>query len=184
MKFTRSMLMGTGGLLAGLTLTLLAPKAAHAVVATLVEVANTTSSPVNNLDTERNARIPYQSTAYATCGAGISNCFFSPTSVPAGYRLVVQDVGAYLALNPGSTPPVGVLVDPGSFSIGLGGGAVGPTLSGIAYSSFNQAVTAYFNAGDQPRVVVYASFTSITQVVVVTGYLQNCALSACPAIQE
>jgi hypothetical protein len=47
MKYTKSILMGTGGfLLAGLTLTLLAPKAAHAVVATLVQVANTSSSPV------------------------------------------------------------------------------------------------------------------------------------------
>jgi hypothetical protein len=47
MKSAKSALMGAGCvLLAGLTLTLLAPKAAHALAATLVDVTNTTANPV------------------------------------------------------------------------------------------------------------------------------------------
>ena len=62
MKYTKSILMGTGAfLLPGLTLTLLAPKAAHAVVATLVEVANTSSSPVIVSSINDPGRAAYQS---------------------------------------------------------------------------------------------------------------------------
>ena len=47
MKFAKNALMGAGCvLLAGLTLTLFAPKAAHALAATLVDVTNTTANPV------------------------------------------------------------------------------------------------------------------------------------------
>ncbi|MGA3205473.1 MAG: hypothetical protein ABSF12_23495, partial [Bryobacteraceae bacterium] len=46
MKFLKSLLMGTGGVvLAGLILALLAPRAVHAVVATAVQVVNTSASP-------------------------------------------------------------------------------------------------------------------------------------------
>lgn len=47
MKFLRSLLMGTGGVvLAGMALALLAPKAVHAIAATAVQVVNTPASPV------------------------------------------------------------------------------------------------------------------------------------------
>jgi hypothetical protein len=47
MKFAKSLLTGTCAvMLAGLFLTLLAPKAAHAIAATLVQVTNTTANPV------------------------------------------------------------------------------------------------------------------------------------------
>src|ERR1700727_1530275 len=56
MKFLKSLLMGTGGVvLAGLVLALLAPKAVHAVVATAVQVVNTSASPANTEDTSRQA---------------------------------------------------------------------------------------------------------------------------------
>jgi hypothetical protein len=51
MKFLKSLLMGTGGVvLAGLVLALLAPKAAHAVVATAVQVVNTSANPAITQD--------------------------------------------------------------------------------------------------------------------------------------
>ena len=47
MKNAKSILIGTGSfVLAGLILTLFAPKAAHAIAATMVLVTNTTASPV------------------------------------------------------------------------------------------------------------------------------------------
>src|ERR1700727_1530632 len=56
MKFLKSFLMGTGGVvLAGLVLALLAPKAVHAVVATAVQVVNTSANPAITEDTSRQA---------------------------------------------------------------------------------------------------------------------------------
>src|SRR5579863_7513348 len=50
MKFAKSLLIGTGSVvLAGFALTLMAPKAMHAVVATLVQVANTTANPASQI---------------------------------------------------------------------------------------------------------------------------------------
>src|SRR5580700_1684917 len=56
MKFLKSLFMGTGGVvLAGLVLALLAPKAVHAVVATAVQVVNTSASPAFTEDTSLQA---------------------------------------------------------------------------------------------------------------------------------
>ena len=56
MKFLKSLLMGTGGVaLAALVLALLAPRAAHAVVATAVQVVNTSANPAITEDTSRQA---------------------------------------------------------------------------------------------------------------------------------
>jgi hypothetical protein len=56
MKFLKSLLMGTGSVvLAGLVLALLAPKAVHAVVATAVQVVNTSASPAFTEDTSLQA---------------------------------------------------------------------------------------------------------------------------------
>jgi hypothetical protein len=54
MKFLKSLLMGTGGVVfAGLVLALLAPKAIHAVVATAVQVVNTSANPAITEDASR-----------------------------------------------------------------------------------------------------------------------------------
>ena len=56
MKFIKSLLMGTGGVvLAGLVLALLAPRAVHAVVATAVQVVNTSANPAITEDASRQA---------------------------------------------------------------------------------------------------------------------------------
>jgi hypothetical protein len=56
MKFVKSILMGTGGVvLAGLILALLIPKAAHAIAATAVQVVNTSAAPAITADTTMQA---------------------------------------------------------------------------------------------------------------------------------
>jgi hypothetical protein len=56
MRFVKSALMGTGALaLAAMLLNLLAPKAAHAIVATAVQVVNTTADPAIAQDTSKQA---------------------------------------------------------------------------------------------------------------------------------
>jgi len=87
MKFAKSILTGAGAvILAGLLLALLAPKAAHAIVATAVQVENTVASPVVSQSILPGA--PF-STSCVTAGssAGSSertSCTLSPAT-PAGY---------------------------------------------------------------------------------------------------
>ena len=56
MRFLKSLLTGTGAVvLAGLVLALLAPKAVHAVVATAVQIVNTSANPAITQDTSLQA---------------------------------------------------------------------------------------------------------------------------------
>lgn len=88
MKSMKSIMIGTGSVvLAGLVLTLVAPKVAHAVAATAVLVMNTTANPV-----------PTQSVLpgkpfVQSCVTNSSSCTLSPP-VPAGSTFVVQHVSA------------------------------------------------------------------------------------------
>jgi hypothetical protein len=190
MKFAKSILTGTGAVvLAGLILVALVPKTAHAVAATAVQVVNSPSSPVPNLDVERNAHIPYQSTQTVACQSQQYYCQVPLTAVPAGYRLAVQDVSASYA-GIGYSPPIAVLNGVGtSLQIYLTGG-VAVSLGGSLYeNNLHQAATAYFDAGTQPYVEVLGSFSSggngaYNLSATLVGYLENCAVSSCPPIQQ
>jgi hypothetical protein len=190
MKFTKWILKGTSAVvLAGLVLALLAPKAAHAVAATAVQVVNSSSSPVPNLDVERNARIPYQSTQTVACQPQQYYCQVPLTAVPAGYRLVVQDVSASFS-GAGYSPPIAVLNGIGTpLQVYLTGG-VAISLGGSLYqNNLHQTATAYFDAGTQPYVEVLGSYSSggngaYNLSATLVGYMENCAVSSCPAIQQ
>jgi len=186
MKFAKMTLMGIGGLaLAGL---LLIRKAAHAVVATLVEVVNTTANPVPNLDTERNARIPYESIIFVSVSAGVGSTSPLPfTTVPAGYRLVAQSVSASLTLANAATAPFCSLASVTNPALVLGlPGTVGPALGVSRPAGFTDQITAYFDAGDTPQITLTADFKggSVEDSLSLTGYLENCAITGCPAIQH
>ena len=56
MRFAKRLLMAAGAVaLTGLMGTMIAPKAAHAVVSTLVQVANTIANPAITQDTSKTA---------------------------------------------------------------------------------------------------------------------------------
>lgn len=79
MKFAKSILTGIGAVvLAGLILALLAPKAAHAIVATAVQVENTVASPVVSQSILPGT--PFT----AICFTSETSCVLKP-STPAGY---------------------------------------------------------------------------------------------------
>lgn len=81
MKFAKSLLMGSGAVvLAALILTLLVPRAAHAIAATLVQVVNTSADPVPTQGIMPGAAFSQQCS-----GVGQSSCTLSPP-VPAGYQ--------------------------------------------------------------------------------------------------
>jgi hypothetical protein len=81
-------LMAVGALaLAAMLLNFVAPKAAHALVATAVQVMNTSATPVPTLDTGEPGRHPYVLRC-ATTETG--ECFTGP--VPAGTTFVSDSV--------------------------------------------------------------------------------------------
>jgi hypothetical protein len=190
MKFVKSILMGTGAVvLAALILTLLAPRAAHAIVATAVSVVNTTANPASVLDADKATRIPYQSSvSKTTCGEGVTACQFNFAAAPNGYRLVVENVSAGLVLASGADAPVVTLNN-----LGISAGAwtftgVVGQIVGTPSSGFNQSVLAYFDPIDGlPVVVVIANLfpsPGFSQTVTLSGHLENCAVVGCPAIQR
>jgi len=151
---------------------------------------NTNANPGSILDAERATRIPYQSMVSQTTCSGISQCQFSGFSAPpSGYRLVIENVSGFFALNTSSSPIAGYLVNLKSLSQvnywGLNA-PLGQPFSGAVFSGLNQNVVAYFDAGDAPPFVnIWGNFfTGGSQSVNLSGHLENCALTGCPAIQH
>jgi len=86
MKLTKRWLWGIGGAAAlAITSNLLAPKAAHAVAAALVQVVNTRSAPVPNQDVDQPGRHPFP--LYCQ-NCGINTCL--TPAVPANTEFVIQ----------------------------------------------------------------------------------------------
>jgi hypothetical protein len=177
--------------LAVATLVLATPRAAHAIAATLVQVTNTTANPVPNLDAERIARIPYESTQQPQGNCPNSNliqaCNFAFTPPPTGYRLVVENVSGWIVLANGTTlPPIAILTDVdntvGRTTIWSYAGILVQGSGTAILASFNQPAHAVFDAGDSgPEVAVNANWEGGTvQYMTLTGYLENCAITGCP----
>jgi len=107
------------------------------------------------------------------------------TAAPAGYRLVAEHASALLTMPNGTTTaPVGGLGwVGGNFQIGLGGTA-GFSFAAAATGTVSQAVKTYFDAGETPFIDVYAPvIENQNQYATLTGYLENCSITGCPAIQ-
>lgn len=152
-------------------------------------VMNTTSAPAITLSADKATRIPYQSDIIgSTCG-GLQNCPFSGfTAVPAGYRLVVENVSGFFNLSTASPAVAGYLENfhlPNQNLWGLNAPIGGTGFNGESFAGLNQNVTAFFDAGESPFVVIYANFMSgSNQSVNVSGYLENCSVVGCPAVQH
>jgi hypothetical protein len=87
MKIAKSLLMGIGTVvLAGLILALLAPRAAHAIAATAVQVVNTASAPLPIYDVDAPGRHVFQQACSSTT---VEGCTLAP-AVPSGMVFVVQ----------------------------------------------------------------------------------------------
>jgi hypothetical protein len=107
MKFAKRLLMAAGAVaLAGLAGTMIAPKTAQALISTLVTVVNNvgvvnptpsgTIQPIITTDADSLSRVPYQDSCIATNGIVSSPLLFCrPSPVPAGKRLVIEQVTAF-----------------------------------------------------------------------------------------
>jgi hypothetical protein len=111
MLFLKRGLMAAGALaLAAMLLNFVAPRAAHALVATAVQVMNTSATPVPTRDVDAAGRNPFR----LSC-TGVGNCQTPP--VPAGNTFVVESIfasvagtGAWLQFNV-QTPGLGGVGD-------------------------------------------------------------------------
>jgi hypothetical protein len=163
MKFAQRLLIGIGGLAAvAALLTVLSPKA-HALVATLVEVANTRSTPVPNQDVDSAARHPYQQNCSAV-GVGFLSCSF-PT-VPPNTEVVIQTVSVQIN---GAAPQL--------LQFGSTGGGVTvftniPSFAqGGPYSVATQPLTQYVDPGTNASCYsTTPGSTSVSLACSVTGY--------------
>jgi hypothetical protein len=157
---------------------------------TPVQVMNTSSAPAVSVDAERLARIPYQSAYLATTCTGVTSCFFRFSPAPAGYRLVVENVSGWFQLSNGAGPANGVLESSNVSNIFLCGFTTinGPISNGLILASVNQSTRMLFDPSDgAPAVFVTGNFPAVTGVnsdVTLTGYLENCSITGCPAIQR
>ena len=148
-----------------------------------VSIAGTPTVMVGNtvhlLDAERLARIPYQSTNFTS--GGCVSCQLSFTAAPPGHRLVLQHISAQLQ---GST----------QLALSVGTGLIGfsyqpswtfeGTLGTSNTCGINQDLLAYFDPADgQPNVTVPGGGL-LNGTVTLTGYLENCSITGCPAIQH
>jgi hypothetical protein len=151
-----------------------------------VTLSNTTTNPVPALDVERAARLPYQSFYDMNVCSGIVPCGFTFASVPSGYRLVVQHISGAIYLTSGTTAAPTLSLankgdNKGSWEFA---GKLGSTYAGAVYAAINEDVQAYFDPTDpQPQAILLGNLASgFDQTVTLSGYLENCAITGCPAI--
>jgi hypothetical protein len=192
MKFVKSILMGTGAVvLAGLILTLLAPKAAHAIVATAVSVVNTSSNPVPASLIDDPGRIPFvEQVSFTNCPDGGTCQTAFTTPVPAGHRVVITNVSLWMEFL--TTFPTAISVDLNATVPTVGdvflNVPVAPFINISQY--FGAPVTFYFDAGQIPLITVrsngiFGDDPTVghgLQEVTLVGYELDCTVAPCAAI--
>ncbi len=151
-----------------------------------VNVANGAAAPVQVADVERMARIPYMSSVFVNCTAGSSACFFNFASPPAGTRLVAENLSGYFQIAPTATAPVVGYVEDGSPSFTVFTAFTAPLAGldpgGHTQAAFSQPARFYVNGGDSVFAVVSTTWSNGANTVVLSGYLESCAVTGCPAI--
>lgn len=157
-----------------------------------VSIANPNNQPVPVSDVEKMARIPYESTVrMTTCNGNGAGCIFYFTAPPSGFRLVAENLSGFFMVSPSTTVPlVGYLEDngPGSFKIRTAFTApIGQVnLGNWAQAAFSQPVKFYFDASEGTPLAVASSgwITGGSSEMTLTGYLENCSITGCPAVQQ
>jgi hypothetical protein len=144
-----------------------------------VNVANPATAPVLAVNVNEMGRIPYQSMhTVTTIGDHQLLCPFS--TVPSGHRLVVQHVSGQMFFNPPAAVTVTLtnLVDYTQLR---------SIFSVPNPQAFDQPVLVYYDAGENPLVIITTDSQSDSQLqnfvgVTMTGYLVDCSIGPCAAI--
>jgi hypothetical protein len=149
MKTFKRSLMGLGiVLLVAVSLQLFAPKAVHAIVSTLVTVANSSANPVPTLAVDNPAKTPFFASATCKNSAGGDQCSAQNfLAVPAGMTAVVQDVSGYCRVQSGQGAlGIPIYTTIGSFNGGAVELSMGPQVpngGSLLLYHFGRPVTFY-----------------------------------------
>lgn len=148
-----------------------------------------TTNPVSTTNAENLARIPYQSTYRTTTCTNVTNCFFSFTAAPSGYRLVVEHISGIFELSNGATAPATGLIEGSNFLNTFGFTSTnGQIFNGTIMSGINQPAHMVFDSSEgNPVAFVYGDYPSIQGLpsfITLSGYLENCSVTGCPTIQR
>jgi hypothetical protein len=154
-----------------------------------VGIGNTNSNPVQTVDVEKLARIPYQSSYRTTTCTNVTNCFFSFTAAPQGYRLVVENLSGLFELNNAATAPATGLIEGSNFlNVFAFTSTNGQIFNGTIMSGINIPVRMVFDSSEgNPVAFVYGDYPSIQglpSTMTLSGYLENCTVTGCPTIQR
>ncbi len=154
MNFAKRILMFVGFVvLAAALVSVLAPKATHGLVATLVQVTNTPANPVPTVATDNPALRPYGK--YLTIFPGQTSASFQ---VPAGQTLVIEQLH-YTCLGPlpsGFVPAFFVSLTTGGTPLAFNFNGETYSLLGENVGNFDQVVHLYADPASQ--VTVYQTY--------------------------
>jgi hypothetical protein len=162
---------------------------AKGAYATPVQVMNTSAAPAISADADKMTRIPYQSSYRTTSCTGLTNCFFQFTAAPTGYRLLVEQVsGLFEISNAATAPPTGLIEGSNFLNVFAFTAANGQIFNGTIMSGINIPVKMLFDSSEgSPVAFVYGNYPSITglpSTMTLSGYLENCSITGCPAIRR
>ena len=162
---------------------------AKGAYSTPVTVMNTNANSVPNLDSEKLARIPFESTVAASgCPApgNVGACFFLFAGPPSGYRLVVENLSGYFQISPAATADLTGYVENSAFRIKAGFTAPRGQidLGGHIQSAFDNPTRFYVDFGEGVFAVASANWSNGASSMVLSGYMESCAVTGCPAVQH
>jgi hypothetical protein len=173
-----------------LVFSLAAPRRGEAQYATPVRVTNSSSAPAIGSSVDDPGRVPYVSqAALGSQSCQLNECVFNFPPIPAGRRLVVQQVSGFIQLGAGTSIAARVAM-PLTSTSGQGEFTVNAIPDqGNNLASFNQPYLAYVDGGQSPVVFVISIntlFSSISlnasEAVTLKGYLLDCTAAPCSPI--
>jgi len=172
-RLPKSVLSFGAAALVACLLTLAAPRAAHAVVATLVQVVNTRSTPVPNQDVDHPARHPFTSSCNVLAFApqGFVVCYPTPAPPISGFETVVQSVNILVNRFSGGGSPSAT-----TLNFFTGGGSYNQYLpfvpQGTGFWVAHQPATIYLDPGGNLQCLAFISDATTNMMLncTVTGY--------------
>ncbi len=134
--------------------------------------------PALTQNIDEKGRVPYQQSVVAHCSVSDYSCEPSFPPVPVGYRLVVTYFSVFIQ-SPQAHPGMYALLSgqsplPNGASGSLAAIFLPMTATGLVDGNYdyflNAPITCYFNAGEQPLVILDNTFASYASVDLI-GYL-------------
>lgn len=175
MKFAKRLLMVAGAVaLAGLFSVMLAPKAVHAVVATLVQVSNTSANPVPTLSTNISGRTAFDIAVGDVLFSGGSGVSITLGSVPPNTIAVIQNFSGRCAIEQGTSISEVLLSYTGQVGLDEAVAVPGPAIP------FGAAARSTF-AGVDPNYAFGGSSGSIVSLTIATSASETGSADFCDA---